>query len=107
MKSIVIAVTAASALSLPPAAFAQTDSASTRAQVRTELQQLEQAGYDPAKGEDPHYPTDVQSAGARVSAQNGVTTYGGVRSGSSSSGLGAMTHSASMDEMKRFYFGGH
>jgi hypothetical protein len=36
-----------------------------------------------------------------------VTTYGGVMSCSSSSGLGAMTHPASMDEMKRLYFGRH
>ena len=52
MKSVVIAVAAASALSIPLAAFSQSDPTLTRAQVRAELQQIEQAGYDPAKSAD-------------------------------------------------------
>jgi len=40
MRSTVIATAAALALSLPVAAFSQTDSTVTRAQVRAELQQL-------------------------------------------------------------------
>lgn len=106
MKSFVIALAAASAFSLPLAAFAQTDAAPTRAQVRGELQQLEQAGYDPARGEVPNYPADIQAAEARVSMQNGATAYGGVTSGSSASGFHATTRSASAEEMKQLYFGG-
>lgn len=106
MKSIAIAVAAASALSLPLAAFSQTDSTLTRAQVRAELQQLERVGYDPAKGEDPHYPADIQAAEARVSMQNGATAYGGVTPGSSASGAPVITRPATTEEMKQLYFGG-
>ncbi|MBP0590150.1 DUF4148 domain-containing protein [Paraburkholderia sp. LEh10] len=106
MKSLVFAISAVSALALPLTAFSQTDAAPTRAQVRAELQQLEQAGYDPAKGEDPNYPVDVQAAEARVSAANGATAYGGTSSGSSSSGSRATTRPASGDELRQIYFGG-
>ena len=64
MKSFVFTIVAASALAMPIAAFSQTDGTVTRAQVRAELQQLEQAGYDPAKGENPNYPADIQAAEA-------------------------------------------
>ncbi|WP_180735163.1 DUF4148 domain-containing protein [Paraburkholderia sp. PGU19] len=106
MKSFVFTIVAASALAMPIAAFSQTDGTVTRAQVRAELQQLEQAGYDPAKGEDPTYPADIQAAEARVSAGNGATGYGGTASGSSSSGSRAVTRPASGDEMRQLYFGG-
>jgi hypothetical protein len=88
VKSIILAVTATSALAVSLAAFAQsaTQAPVTRAQVSAELQQLEQAGYDPSKGEDVKYPQDVQAAEARVAAQKGSTGYGGVKSGSSASG---------------------
>jgi hypothetical protein len=42
----------------------------TRAQVRTELVQIEQAGYNPARGADPAYPADVQAAEAKVATQD-------------------------------------
>ncbi|WP_028216585.1 DUF4148 domain-containing protein [Paraburkholderia oxyphila] len=88
MKSAILAVTAASALAVSLAAFAQSDTQApiTRAQVRAELQQLEQAGYTPSRGEDVNYPQDVQAAEARVAAHNGSTGYGGAVSGSSASG---------------------
>ncbi|REE22005.1 uncharacterized protein DUF4148 [Paraburkholderia sp. BL27I4N3] len=105
MKSVVIAVAAASALSIPLATFSQTDPAPTRAQVRAELQQLEQAGYDPAKGEDPSYPSDIQAAEARISSQS-PTAYGGVSPGSSASGSHAVGRPASTEDMKQLYFGG-
>lgn len=105
MKSVVIAIAAASALSLPLAAFSQTESTLTRAQVRAELQQLEQAGYDPAKSDDATYPGDIQAAEARISTDNS-TAYGGVPSGSSSSGTRAVVRPASAEEMKQLYFGG-
>jgi hypothetical protein len=103
MRSTAIAIAAASALALPVTALCQTDAAPTRAQVRAELQQLEQAGYDPAKGEDPSYPTDIQAAEARVSSESG---YGGVTSGASASGSRAITRPATTEEMKQLYFGG-
>jgi hypothetical protein len=106
MKFIAIAVAAVSALSIPLAAFSQTDGALTRAQVQADLQQLEKVGYDPAKGEDPNYPVDIQAAEARVSAQSGATAYGGVTSGSSASGSRATARPASTEEMKQLYFGG-
>lgn len=106
MKSFVFTIVAASALAMPIAAFSQTDATPTRAQVRAELQQLEQAGYDPAKGENPNYPADIQAAEARVSAANSTTGYGGTASVSSSSGSRATTRPASGDEMRQIYFGG-
>ncbi|SAL78140.1 purine nucleoside phosphorylase [Caballeronia telluris] len=33
-----------------------------RAKKNAELKKLEDAGYNPAKGNDPHYPQDLQSA---------------------------------------------
>ena len=88
MKSVILAVTATSALVVSLAAFAQsaTQAPVTRAQVRAELQQLEQAGYDTSKGEDVNYPQDIQAAEARAAAQKDSTGYGGVKSGSSASG---------------------
>lgn len=105
MKSIAIALAAASALSIPLAAFSQADPTPTRAQVRAELQQLEQAGYDPAKGEDASYPGDIQAAEARISNYD-TTAYGGVASSSSSSGSRAVVRPSSADDMKQLYFGG-
>ncbi|MGV2292450.1 DUF4148 domain-containing protein [Trinickia sp. YCB016] len=88
MKSVILAVTATSALAVSLAAFAQSDTQApiTRAQVRAELQQLEQAGYSPSGGEDVNYPQDIQAAEARVAAHDGSTGYGGVKTGSSVSG---------------------
>jgi hypothetical protein len=88
VKSVILAVTATSALTVSLAAFAQSDTQApvTRAQVRAELQQLEQAGYSPSMGYDPNYPQDIQAAEARLPAPNGSTGYGGVKGGSSASG---------------------
>ncbi|ABX17277.1 MULTISPECIES: DUF4148 domain-containing protein [Burkholderia] len=63
MKSLVIAVAAAAALSASFSTFAQ--STVTRAQVRNELVQLEKAGYKPGLA-SPYYPNDIQAAEARV-----------------------------------------
>jgi hypothetical protein len=104
MKSIVVAVAAASALSVSLAAYSQTDSTPTRAQVRAELQQLEQVGYNPANSDDATYPSDIQAAEARVEANQ--TAYGGVPSGTSRSSSSTIVRPASADEMKQLYFGG-
>jgi Domain of unknown function (DUF4148) len=105
MKSFAMML-AAVALSFPLAALAQTDTTLTRAQVRADLQQLEQAGYEPFKGEDPSYPTDIQAAEARVAARNGETAYGGMPSGSTASGSRVIARPASPEELKQLYFGG-
>ena len=101
MKSLIHAVVVAAALAAPVAVFAQSNQPVTRAQVRAELVQLEKAGYNPARGEDPYYPADVQAAEAKVAAQNAQTAtaqagvadtsgVGGVMSGSSASGAAAV-----------------
>jgi hypothetical protein len=91
MKSLVQAVAIAAVLAAPVASFAQSSQPVTRAQVRAELAQIEQAGYSPARGADPEYPADIQAAEARVAAQNGTvqaanTGYGPSTSGTSLSG---------------------
>ncbi|QCP52647.1 DUF4148 domain-containing protein [Trinickia violacea] len=97
MKLVILAVTATSALAVSLAAYAQSDTQApvTRAQVRAELQQLEQAGYTPSMGENFNYPQDIQAAEARVAAQKGSTEYGGVKSGSSATGSPATVSPAS------------
>ncbi len=68
MKSLVHAVVAALALTASLSAFAQ--SGLTRAQVRDELVQLRQAGYNP-NASDANYPETIQNAEAHVqSADN-------------------------------------
>jgi type II secretory pathway pseudopilin PulG len=92
MKSLIQAVAIAAVLATPVVSFAQSSNQPlTRAEVRAQLVQLEQAGYSPARGRDPYYPTDIQAAEARVAAQNATaqaetTGYGPATSGSSQSG---------------------
>ena len=66
----------------------------TRAEVRGELTQLEQVGYNPFSSSDAHYPAAVQQAESRVSAANpgaGNTAdnsgYGSSTGGTSESGM--------------------
>lgn len=94
MKSLIQAVVIAAVLAAPVASFAQSNQPVTRTQVRAELVQLERAGYVPAHGRDPYYPADIQTAEARVAAQNGTAQaetsgVGGVVSGSSALGAPA------------------
>ncbi|MBY4865779.1 DUF4148 domain-containing protein [Burkholderia sp. Bp9017] len=114
MKSLVQAVVVAAALVAPVVSFAQSGSALTRAQVRAELVQLQQAGYNTARGEDPHYPEAIQAATARVAEQQrlaqaqGVDAsgYGAQAQGASASGSRAMgVRPASAEEMKSLYRG--
>ena len=105
MKSLIQAVVIAAALAAPVASFAQSNQPVTRTQVRSELIQLEQAGYQPGRA-DPYYPADIQAAQARVAEQNGTAQaaqsgYGGVVSGSSQGG-----HPVALDNgPKSTYFG--
>jgi hypothetical protein len=94
MKTLAI-IAVAGALASPALAFAQDNSQPvTRAQVRSELIQLESAGYDPALSDDPHYPAGIQAAEAKVAAENGAaaTAVGGVPAGTSASGAAAGTY---------------
>ncbi|WP_144144013.1 DUF4148 domain-containing protein [Paraburkholderia sp. BCC1884] len=82
----------AAMLAIPAAAFAQTSTAITRADVRADLVRVEQAGYMPGDGDATNYPADIQAAEARVSTQASAQTdgsYGGVpMQGTSASGRG-------------------
>lgn len=102
MKSLINAVVVAVVLVVPVYSFAQSNAPITRAQTRAELIQLEQAGYSPARGEDPHYPDAIQAAEAKVAAQN--SAVGGASAGSSASGEPTAAP-ASHDGMKPVYFG--
>jgi hypothetical protein len=91
MKSLMRAAAAATLLCVlcaPVATFAQSNGTLTRAQVKAEAAQLEQAGYVP--GSDPaDYPSGLQAAQARVQTQSGESInsgYGGIASHSSQSG---------------------
>ncbi|BCG05170.1 hypothetical protein PPGU19_097380 (plasmid) [Paraburkholderia sp. PGU19] len=112
MKSTIFALAAATLLAVPVAAYSQTQQGPTRAQVRAELQQLEQAGYNSAKVEDPRYPADVQAAEGRIAGQRGMTEYsdgyGGTTAGSRSTGSRAAAQPASDERMHQLYGnGGH
>ncbi|MEM5398736.1 DUF4148 domain-containing protein [Paraburkholderia sp. EG287A] len=93
MRTLIKAVAIAAVLAVPAISFAQsqgTNGPVTRAQVRSELKQLEAAGYRPSVN-DLYYPDDLQRAQARVNAQSGgavaqATGYGPATSGSSQSG---------------------
>ena len=87
MKSLLYTAIAASILAISAVSFAQQSNAPvTRAQVRAELIQIEQAGYTPGR-RDPNYPKDIQAAQARVAAAQAQTSsYGPAVNGSSQSG---------------------
>ena len=105
MKSLVYAMVAASALSIPLASFAQstTNGPVTRAQVKQDLINVEQAGYNPA-ARSPYYPDDIQAAERRVNEQQG---YGGVAAGTSQSGAPAAVQMqrATPSDTEPTYFG--
>ena len=88
MKALIATMFTASALAAPLYGFAQQDSATvTRAQVRSDLVQVERAGYSPSVGEDHDYPSDIQSAERKVAAQpggSGSDSVGGVTARSAS-----------------------
>ena len=87
MQSAIRAVVVAAALTVPVISFAQSNSPVTRAQVRAELVQLEQAGWRPSAGADPHYPDDLLAAEAKVAAANAQASgYGGAAPGTSQAG---------------------
>jgi len=87
-KSFVPALVIASTIAAPALAFAQDNAQVTRAAVKMDLQQMEQAGYNPA-ADRTTYPDHAQAAEQRVEAERGVsaTSYGPSISGSSASGI--------------------
>jgi Ni/Co efflux regulator RcnB len=105
MKSIVYAVVAASVLAAPIASFAQSNEPVTRAQVRAELVQLEQAGYNPAS-DHATYPANIQAAEQRIHQQNGTAAntsgYGGEVSGATQTGA---SRPMNVDGVHPLYFG--
>jgi len=96
MKTLAYAIAAVALLAGPIAASAQsTDAPLTRAEVRTQLIEVEQAGYNPAASSDSSYPQDIQAAEARVAehqqmAQGSATSYGPAMNGSAQSGAQGM-----------------
>jgi uncharacterized protein YgbK (DUF1537 family) len=115
MKSLIYAVAAASVLSLPIASFAQVQSNDhplTRAEVKADLQRVEQAGYNPIAS-DPYYPEDIQAAEARVAAQQTATAsaatnnadVGGAAAGAAQSGAPAQARPMNVDGVHPLYFG--
>ena len=84
------AVVVAAALAAPVAVFAQSNAPVARAWVRTELVQLEKAGYQPGFGDNTTYPAQIQAAEAKVAAQNDATGDGVVANGSSDGTLGRL-----------------
>ncbi|MFL9886281.1 DUF4148 domain-containing protein [Paraburkholderia agricolaris] len=89
MKSLIKAIALVVVIAAPVASFAQTEQPLTRAEVRAQLIQIEQAGYNPAASGDSTYPGDIQAAEARVAAQHDTTGYGSSANGSSQTGTTA------------------
>jgi type II secretory pathway pseudopilin PulG len=91
MNTIAKVLVSFAVVAAPAFAFAQDQSAPlTRAQVKAELVQLEQAGYSAASGENANYPVDIQAAEAKVAAQQNMNetnrAYGGTHASGSASG---------------------
>ncbi|AXF18296.1 DUF4148 domain-containing protein [Paraburkholderia caledonica] len=94
MKSLIKAVALVVVLAVPVVSFAQSEQPLTRAEVKAQLKQIEQAGYNPAVAVDATYPADIQAAEARIAAQNAIaksdtTGYGSTATGSSQAGAAA------------------
>jgi hypothetical protein len=89
----------AAVLTVPAISFAQSSQPLTRAEVRAELVQLENAGYNP-EGDSATYPRNLQAAEAKVNAQthDAESAYGVSTSGSSAAGGPVATASSQRDE---------
>ncbi|QIE26082.1 hypothetical protein SBC1_46450 (plasmid) [Caballeronia sp. SBC1] len=103
-KALIPSVVIASALAAPTFSFAQDNTQVTRSAVKTDLQQMEQSGYNPA-AERTTYPDQAQAAEQRVESQRGVaaTSYGPSMSGTSVSGMRSPMTPA--DGAHSIYFG--
>jgi len=90
LKALIPAVVIASALAAPTFAFAQDNTQAPRSAVKTDLQQMEQSGYNPA-ADRTTYPDQAQAAEQRVDSERGMaaTSYGPSMNGTSASGMGS------------------
>lgn len=81
MKALIQAIVIAATFAAPVAVFAQANQQPlTRAQVKEQLVQVENAGYNPARMNPNSYANDIQAAEAHASGQNGA--QGGAASSS-------------------------
>lgn len=103
-KKLIPAVLITSALAVPMLAVAQNDGQVTRSAVKTDLQQMEQSGYNPATDRTT-YPDNAQASEQRVESERGVsaTSYGPSMSGTSASGM--RTQMARSGGTHSIYFG--
>ncbi|MBN3802371.1 DUF4148 domain-containing protein [Paraburkholderia sp. Ac-20336] len=95
------------ALSFVPAlTFAQSGHSVTRAEVRSELAQLRQAGYD--GDTDASYPTKLLEAQSRIASGHvgtSATDVGGRVSGSSQSGVAVRGNTGEIPGLRSIYSG--
>ncbi len=86
LKSLIPALVIASAFATPAFAQSSSDSGLTRAQVKAELAQMEQAGYNPS-ADHATYPQLTQVAEQRVTTREAASpAYGTSSNGSSAVG---------------------
>ncbi|MGR3907555.1 DUF4148 domain-containing protein [Burkholderia sp. SR8] len=103
---LIAAVLVAVSATVAAPAFAS-EAAITRAQVRAELVELQQAGYAPGRANDPHYPDDLQVALTRIRTNGAVTAdtstsgYGSDAAAATQSGSRAVMRAAE----RSIYFG--
>ncbi|MFM0169372.1 DUF4148 domain-containing protein [Paraburkholderia sediminicola] len=88
MRLITNAAALSAALLLPFAAFAQSSAPLTRAQVRQQVIDMENAGYNPSTSDSTAYPENIQAAQMRLDTLKTNGAYGGFATGSTSSGSG-------------------
>lgn len=88
LKSLIATTAIVTAIAAPSFAFAQDSSQVTRPEVKADMTQMEQSGYQP-EGEHVNYPANAQASENRVEAQRGeeATSYGPVMTGTSASGM--------------------
>jgi hypothetical protein len=106
MKNMVHVVVAAAVLAAPLVSFAQSNAPLSRAQVRQELVQLENAGYAPG-AEEATYPAKLEAAEARNAqgrvAQVQETSYGGSTASGVQSGVAAQSVSKRANPQDTFF----
>ncbi|MBN3831088.1 DUF4148 domain-containing protein [Burkholderia sp. Ac-20344] len=98
MKTLACIAIVIGTLAAPAVSFAQGSTQLTREQVRADLVRVERAGYNPATGNDPQYPADIQAAEAKIAArqQAGSGFGSALTDGTSGSGkrIHATTHAS-------------
>ena len=105
MKTLLKAAAFVAAIAMPLVSFAQTSQPVTRAQVKADLIQLENAGYRPSDFSDTNYPNNILAAEAKVAAQKqqaqdsgyGMSTSGSAQSGHRATGALTLSSAAPYD----------